>query len=431
MTQLISVGVGQCGVQMASSFIDYYMSEASSYVSSEACGRFFFETKEKKYVARCVLIDTEKKAVTDILQDRTGSSNWKYDRQSIWAQGCGSGNNWAYGYEQNGFAAKNEVMDRMRHQAEKCDRFGGFVMFQSLAGGTGSGLGSRITEEVRDSFGHRAHIMNNVVWPYRAGEVLVQSYNSVLSLATLAKNSDAVVVTYNDVLHEICADVKGPEHVSFRDMNTIIAQDLSGMFLPSRAVCSIPLLSQPLAHLVPLPSRRLLSLFSLPIVSDVAKGFSTFNWDTLVGNCLAMTATGNFVGKNVPTMRRVVDPRGSLMLKSDALWMVLRGTDIAEGKLRVEQNELLKCKHFFPSDNSDPLLVSTNTRQFNKQEKSINIMANSQCIVKPLEELLDKCHNMLESGAYLHQYLSAGVDQNWVNEDRLFLEQVLSEYKNM
>ena len=65
MTQLISVGVGQCGVQMASSFIDYYMSEASTHISADACSRFFFETKEKKYVSRCVLIDTENKAVSE------------------------------------------------------------------------------------------------------------------------------------------------------------------------------------------------------------------------------------------------------------------------------------------------------------------------------------------------------------------------------
>jgi hypothetical protein len=37
------------------------MTEASTHVSRDACGRFFFETKDGKYVARCVLIDTEKR----------------------------------------------------------------------------------------------------------------------------------------------------------------------------------------------------------------------------------------------------------------------------------------------------------------------------------------------------------------------------------
>jgi tubulin delta len=431
MTQLITVGVGQCGVQVASSFMEYYMSEASNHTSVDACSRFFFQTNDQKYVSRCVLIDTEQKAITDILQEKTGPTTWKYDRHSIWAQGCGSGNNWAYGYEQNGFAAQGEVIDRLHHQAEKCDRFGGFVMFQSLAGGTGSGLGSRITECVRDDFGHHAHIINNVVWPYRAGEVLVQSFNSVLSLAALLKNSDAVVVTYNDVLHELCAEIKGANAVTFRDMNRVFAQDLTGMLLPSRSVCSVPLLSQPLAHLVPLPSRRLLSLFSLPIVSDVSRGFSTFNWDTLVGNCMSMTATGNFAGKNPASLRRLCDPRATNVLRSDAVWVVLRGNEIADGRAKVAQCELLKSPNFFPKDNYDPVMLSTSTRAFNRQEKSINVMANSQIIVKSLEDVLERCHSMFESSAYLHQYLRAGVDREWINEDRLFLEQVLHEYKTM
>jgi hypothetical protein len=68
---------------------------------------------------------------------------------------------------------------------------------------------------------------------------------------------------------------------------------------------------------------------------------------------------------------------------------------------------------------------------FNKQEKIINVMANSQVIVKPLEDVLDRCHHMLESCAYLHQYFRAGVDRDWINKDCLFLEQVLNEYKQM
>jgi hypothetical protein len=119
------------------------------------------------------------------------------------------------------------------------------------------------------------------------------------------------------------------------------------------------------------------------------------------------------------------------VVRADALWIVLRGNDIADGRAKVGQCELLKSPTFFPKDNYEPVMLSTSTRMFNKQEKSINVMANSQVIVKSLEDVLDRCHNMYESSAYLHQYLRAGVDREWINEDRLFLEQVLNEYKSM
>jgi len=431
MTQLIACGVGQCGVQMAASFTNVYMSEASGYTDPSAKQRLFYETADHKYVARCVLIDTEVKAVTDVLQERTGYDTWKFDRRSIWAEGCGSRNNWAYGYSQNGFTAKTEVMDRLQHQAEKCDRFGGFMFFQSLAGGTGSGLGSRITECVRDTFGPRAQLVSNVVWPYNSGEVLVQNYNAVLTLSSLLQNSDAVTVTYNDVLHEICATQKGPDNVTFSDMNDVFSRNLSGVLLPSYEICTVPLLSQPLSHLVQVPTRRLLSLFSYPIESDAAQGYTNYQWSTLVENVLGMTATGNFIGKGVPTIRRIIEPKSTVMKKCDSLWVVLRGEDTQEGRSKVFGSDLMNCKRFFPSDNPDPILVSTSSKKFLRYDRYATVMANSQVIATPLEDVLSRFHKMFESAAFLHQYKEAGVDPAKMNQDRLFLEHVLHEYKSL
>lgn len=52
----------------------------------------------------------------------------------------------------------------------------------SLAGGTGSGLGAWVTEQIRRDYPH-ALMMNVVVWPYSKGEVSVQHFNSLLTLS--------------------------------------------------------------------------------------------------------------------------------------------------------------------------------------------------------------------------------------------------------
>lgn len=54
----------------------------------------------------------------------------------------------------------------------------------SLAGGTGSGVGTYVTEMLRDLYS-KAFIVNEVVAPYQSGEVIVQSYNALLTLAHL------------------------------------------------------------------------------------------------------------------------------------------------------------------------------------------------------------------------------------------------------
>lgn len=54
----------------------------------------------------------------------------------------------------------------------------------SLAGGTGSGVGTYVTEMLRDLY-PKTFIMNEVIAPYQSGEVIVQSYNALLTLAHL------------------------------------------------------------------------------------------------------------------------------------------------------------------------------------------------------------------------------------------------------
>ncbi len=61
-------------------------------------------------------------------------------------------------------------MDLMASRAEKMSYFRGTLLFHSLAGGTGSGLGSRLIECYRDYFGKSAVLMTASVWPAQSGE---------------------------------------------------------------------------------------------------------------------------------------------------------------------------------------------------------------------------------------------------------------------
>jgi tubulin beta len=61
----------------------------------------------------------------------------------------GAGNNWAKGYYTEGAEMIDQVMDTVRHEAERCDSLQGFQLTHSLGGGTGSGMGSLILSKVR------------------------------------------------------------------------------------------------------------------------------------------------------------------------------------------------------------------------------------------------------------------------------------------
>jgi hypothetical protein len=65
-------------------------------------------------------------------------------------------------------------MDMIRKQAEKADHFRGVLLFHSLAGGTGSGLGSRLIEDYRDAYSHKKYLFTVSVWPATSGETPLQ-----------------------------------------------------------------------------------------------------------------------------------------------------------------------------------------------------------------------------------------------------------------
>lgn len=68
------------------------------------------------------------------------------------------------------------VLD-MPVQVEACDVVSGFLLLQSMAGGTGAGLGTYIATALRDEY-PVTHALNCCVWPYESGEVIVQACDS-------------------------------------------------------------------------------------------------------------------------------------------------------------------------------------------------------------------------------------------------------------
>lgn len=66
----------------------------------------------------------------------------------------------------------------------------GFVLCHSMAGGTGSGMGSYLLERLNDHYPKKL-IQTYTVFPDQT--VVVQPYNSILTLKRLVHNADSVV----------------------------------------------------------------------------------------------------------------------------------------------------------------------------------------------------------------------------------------------
>lgn len=114
------------------------------------------------------------------------------------------------------------------------------MILHSIAGGTGSGLGSYILERMNDRFPKKL-IQTYSVFPdtQGGGDVVVHPYNSLLAMRRLTQNTDSVVCLWlypslpkpmlitqvvldNGALSRIAADRLHVQEPSFQQTNQLV-----------------------------------------------------------------------------------------------------------------------------------------------------------------------------------------------------------------
>jgi tubulin gamma len=145
----------------------------------------------------------------------------------IHKEGTGAGNNWAAGHHM-AEQIHEDVMDIIDREADGSDSLEGFMLLHSIAGGTGSGLGSFMLERLNDRFPKKL-IQTYSVFPdtQNSGDVVVHPYNSVLTMRRLAQNADSVVVLDNGALSRIAADRLHVQEPSFQQTNQLVSTVMS------------------------------------------------------------------------------------------------------------------------------------------------------------------------------------------------------------
>nr|AAB71840.1 tubulin Uni3 [Chlamydomonas reinhardtii] len=232
----ITLQLGQCGNQLGCSLFNTLATEFSSHdYGTDAVHEYFRPSADPNlYTARSVLIDMEPKVVAGARSAAAASGSWwRYPSSGYLVMQSGSGNNWAQGFHGYGPQVHEDALDLVRKEVEHADSLTGFLLLQSMAGGTGAGLGTYVAEALRDEY-HSAFVANCCVWPYESGEVIVQPYNTLLTLSHLADVSDGLVLLENEALHRTAAKLYGIARPSFGDMNGIAARALAAALLPSQ-----------------------------------------------------------------------------------------------------------------------------------------------------------------------------------------------------
>ncbi|KAJ1341654.1 tubulin gamma chain [Batrachochytrium salamandrivorans] len=187
---------------------------------------FFYQADDEHYIPRAILVDLEPRVINNILQSPYANL-FNPENISLSKDGGGAGNNWAYGYSQ-GEKIHEEIMEMLDREADGSDSLEGFMLLHSIAGGTGSGLGSYLLECLNDRYPKKL-IQTYSVFPNNAetSDVVVQPYNSMLSLKRLTNNADSVVVLDNSALNRIASDMLHIQTPSFAQTNQLVSTVMS------------------------------------------------------------------------------------------------------------------------------------------------------------------------------------------------------------
>jgi tubulin gamma len=233
MREVITLQAGQCGNQVGSEFWkqlcvehgirpDGILMEQATESVGDRKDVFFYQSDDEHYIPRAVLIDLEPRVLNQIQ-----ASPYKnlYNPENIFSapNGGGAGNNWASGFRQ-GEEKEEELMDMIDREADGSDSLEGFSLCHSVAGGTGSGLGSYLLERLNDHFPKKL-IQTYSVFPNQqeSSDVVVQPYNALLTLKRLALNADCVVVLDNTALNRIAVDRLHLDNPTFQHVNSLVS----------------------------------------------------------------------------------------------------------------------------------------------------------------------------------------------------------------
>ncbi|KAG1368785.1 Tubulin alpha-3 chain [Cocos nucifera] len=235
MREIISVHIGQAGIQVGNACWELYClehgihpdgimpSDTSIGVAHDAFNTFFSETGAGKHVPRAIFVDLEPTVIDEV---RTGTYRQLFHPEQLISGKEDAANNFARGHYTGrifmlvGKEIVDLCLDRVRKLADNCTGLQGFLVFNAVGGGTGSGLGSLLLERLSVDYGKKSKLGFTIYPSPQVSTAVVEPYNSVLSTHSLLEHTDVAVLLDNEAIYDICRRFDGAINVDITEFQT-------------------------------------------------------------------------------------------------------------------------------------------------------------------------------------------------------------------
>jgi len=240
MREVVCLHFGQAGVQIGNACWELFclehgiktdgMREGAAADGDVSAGTFFAETAAGKFVPRSIFMDSDPETIDEI---RNGAYKDLFKPDCLL-----SGKNSLAYYTAGRYTMGKPLSQKMRELILKvvgeCSGIQGFVCFWANGGGTGSGVGSTVLDNLKVDF-PKVPVINYLVnTSPDISPLVVEPYNVILSTHTVMEKSDLNVLVDNQALYNICKHSLDIERPSYLNVNRVLAQVMSSLTVSCR-----------------------------------------------------------------------------------------------------------------------------------------------------------------------------------------------------
>ena len=473
----IFVQIGQCGNQLGRDILE----DLYATLDEDSKELYFrsLDSCRSLDIARALCIDTESKVLNELnafnsipsTRVNNDGNKWVYDASTNNypfyenVHYSGSGNNWAMGYGNSSNEFLQYTVDKIFHELEYCDNYANFFLLHSLSGGTGSGIGSSISEELSDLVPNSTRI-NLTVAPFSSTlkEIVNHSMNASLCLSRINSCSDAIMLFENEKMKEMCTNKhrlssnKHQKNVDIKELNKMISSNLIPFLLPRvnngfdamtsstfendiSYLCSYPFLNILTSSTLPISHVPISINNSHTLMDPQTRTKGEKNFRRLLSNHLSkIFVEDDTIGHAIIHQQNIGSNLGVLSMKSSnstgkyqskASLVTLYGTS--------QRNRFYS--DFLRDETTNDYIHGILKRQIRLNfshylyQNSFTLCtcrtSNSQEILPFLSELLLSCTKQLCVGAYCHHYEKYGMSVHDLQDSLTNLKDIVCAYQQL
>lgn len=386
---------------------------------------FFSNNGDNRYTPRALLVDLEPGVINDITTNQT--DNLFNDRNiHVSNTGLGAGNIWSKGFDYAD-SERESFIEMIDRELDSCDNLEAFQLFHSVAGGTGSGVGSYLLEILSDNYNKKLTTTYSV-FPesVQSSDVVVQPYNTVLTLKRLIESSDANIVIENSALLNNAIKVFQSNSPTTAQTNqlisTIVSSTTNTLRYPGYMYNS---LTSIVSTLIPTPDLHFIIPSYTPYTSDFVTDSKTIRKSTGYDIILEL------LDKRLK-MIDVDDKHNSYISIFNVLQGSFEQSDIQKAIIKAQQ----RAKYVPWSSSSLHVAYGKKSQHYktsNSDYPSGLMLSNSSATVTLLEKTCKQYDKIMKRTAFVGGYKDGKLFQNGLdefNESRESVQSVIDEYKN-